>query len=68
MLNVLNLTIDAVMLGMNVPTYMEAMYWLDYYRKNYGIGVPYPNGKGYYSGEFTIVRWDNETEAYYCIH
>ena len=57
MLNVLNLTLDAVMLGLNVPTYMEATYWLDYYRKNYG-----------HTAEFVLVRWDHETEAYYFIH
>ena len=56
MLNVLNLTTNSVMLGMNVPRYMDAIHWRDYYEKNYGIGVPYFNGEGVHDGVFVIVR------------
>lgn len=57
MLNVFNATLDGIMLGSDVPTYMEAVYWLDYYRKHYGERFDY-----------YLVRYDAETEAYYSIH
>jgi hypothetical protein len=29
--------------------------WLEHYRRRYGPGVPYPNGKGYYDMLFAVV-------------
>lgn len=42
------------MLGGDVPTKEECARYLEHYRKSYGMGVPYPNGRGYYEGEFAM--------------
>lgn len=68
MLNILDLSTGEVLLGVNVPDYKQAYYWLDYYRYNYGPGVPYPNGKGCYDGKFMIVRACECCGIYSAVH
>lgn len=65
MLNIYNLTLGCTMLGCNLPTYMQAFHWLEYYRQTYGHGQPYPNGEGFYEGEFIIVRELEELPGVY---
>ena len=67
MLNILNLSDSSIMLGINVKSYMEAVNWLDYYKKSYGVGVPYENGEGYYDNEFVICRQCECCEVYHVI-
>lgn len=44
-----------LMLGDNLTCIREALRWQQYYKRTYGVGVMYPNGKGFYSGIFTVV-------------
>lgn len=68
MLNVIDLTNGNILLGSDVASYMEAMYWLEHYRLRYGRNVPYPNGKGYYDGEFALCRRCECCGSYSVIH
>jgi hypothetical protein len=69
MLNIRDLRSGHVMLGVPVDNWMEAYYWLEYYRTTYGPGTPYPNGKGFYSGEYVICHLcDCGCEKYHTIH
>lgn len=58
MLNILNLTTGLTMLVSDVDTWMDAHYWLDYYRNTYGPDKHYVNEgtKHFYTGEFVICH------------
>lgn len=55
------------LLGSNVPTLGEALYWARYYRHWYGVGTPFPNGEGTYNGIYVVVRQCENTGIYYVL-